>query len=312
MATISGKYAPVTRVKTGLHSFDWAFENDLGEIGMPIGTGYEIFGSNGIGKSTFTLGISGLLGRLLEKDIAMVDFERFDGDTLIRILDSQGFTGNIHLIMDETDEDTLDNLRKYIIKDEYSIGILDSVAAISSMAEQQGDLGEANMGRRAFLVAQFSRKLLPLFREEGSTKTMFLVNHWYPKMGTRGYDTPGGEAKKYLCAIRVQLKRKEVFPDHSYVLEGYVYKNRYGYEHRSFYVFMLAGPGLHAGLTAMWDCLLLEKAERKRGGWIAIGDTNVDRLSGLVKSAKEGNNEVFEPFFELLKEETEGEDDERD
>jgi len=31
--------------------------------------------------------------------------------------------------------------------------------AISPIAEQAGDLGEANMGRRAFILAQFVRKV---------------------------------------------------------------------------------------------------------------------------------------------------------
>lgn len=309
MATISGKYAPAIRVMTGLYSLDRAFENDIGELGVPVGVGYEIFGLSGIGKSSFAFSYAGLLGKILQKNIVLVDFEGFDSNTLLRILDAQKFDGNIHFVMEKQDEDTLAQLKKFLNQDDYAIGILDSIAAISPIAEQQGDFGEANMGRRGLILAQFSRTMLPLWRENGSVKTALLLNHWIPKIGTRGYDTPGGEAKKYLSSVRMLLRMIEEFPEGSYILEGEIIKNRYGFRHRKFYAFMLSGPGLHAGLTALWDCLLLEKAERKRGGWIAIGDTNVDRLSGLVKSAKEGNNEVFEPFFELLKEETKGEKD---
>lgn len=312
MATISGKYAPAIRVMTGLYSLDRAFENDIGELGVPVGVGYEIFGLSGIGKSTFAISYAGMLGRITQKNIVLADFEGFDSNTLLRILNNQGFEGNLHFVMEKQDEDTLAMLKTYMNDDDYAISILDSIGSISPIAEQQGNFGEANMGRRAFILAQFSRTMLPLWRTEGSVKTLLMLNHWIPNIGTRGFDTPGGEAKKYLSHVRILLRRTEEFPEGSYVLEGEVKKNRYGFRGRKFYVFMLAGPGLHAGLTAVWDCVLLEKAERKRGGWIAIGDTNVDRLSGLVKSAKEGNNEVFEPFFELLKEETEGEDDERD
>jgi len=309
MATISGKYAPAIRVLTGLYSLDRAFENDIGELGVPVGVGYEIFGLSGIGKSTFAISYAGMLGRITQKNIVLADFEGFDSNTLLRILNNQGFEGNLHFVMEKQDEDTLAALKAYMNDDDYAISILDSIGSISPIAEQQGNFGEANMGRRAFILAQFSRTMLPLWRTEGSVKTLLMLNHWIPNIGTRGFDTPGGEAKKYLSHVRILLRRTEEFPEGSYVLEGEVKKNRYGFRGRKFYVFMLAGPGLHTGLTAVWDCVLLERAERKRGGWIAIGDTNVDRLSGLVKSAKEGNNEVFEPFFELLKEKTEDETD---
>jgi hypothetical protein len=99
--------------------------------------------------------------------------------------------------------------------------------------------------------------------------------------------------------VRILLKRQEDFPDGSYVLEGKVVKNRWGYRDRIFYIFMLAGKGIHKGLTAMYDGIILGKVERKKS--IKIGETNMGFLKNIIEKAQEGNEEYFQPFYDVLK-----------
>jgi hypothetical protein len=182
------------------------------------------------------------------------------------------------------------------------VGIVDSVGAISPISEAEGDLGAANMGRRALIMAQFTRKSLKLLRD--SNKVIFMINHSYPVIGGRGSESPGGEVKKYLASIRIQVRRKyvkgkyEEFPDGSYILEGTIKKNRWGYKDRTFNLFVLAGKGVHLGLTAMYDCVALKKATKDKV--IKIGDTSFGRLKEIVDKAQEGNDEFFIPFFDAL------------
>ena len=308
---IEGKHDQCERFVTGLYSLDRAFINDEGELGVLVGVGYELFGSNHVGKSTFAYSLAGLIAK---SGIALCDFEGFDVNFLRSVLETSGFNGTLNTLISETedieeltDEEYLGRMIKKLKTDEYQVGILDSIGAISPISEVEGDFGEANMGRRAIIMAQFSRKGTKLLRYYPD-KTIIAINHWYPRIGTRGYDTPGGEVKKFLLTVRILLKRKQEFPDGSYILEGNVRKNRWGYKDKSFYVFMLAGRGLHKGLTSLWDCVLSGKASYGKGGYVKIEKENIGRLSALAKEAKQGNDEIFEPFMELLNEKPEDQD----
>lgn len=297
-ATITGNFKNIRRVQTGFYSLDRVFANDKGDLGVPVGVGYEIFGLSGIGKSTFTISLSGILGRELEKNVVMAALEDFEGPLLLRLLNSVNFSGNLHITEKKNDEDNLYDVVSYLNKPEYAIGIVDSLGAISPISEQAGDIGEANMGRRAMVVAQFTRKCLPLLRPDESIKTVFLLNHYYPKIGTRGYDTPAGEVKKFITTIRILLRRLEEFPDGSYALEGEIKKNRWGFNGRKFYVFVLVGRGLHRGLSAMLDGIIMKKVTRK--SVIKIGGENMGRMASIVKIAKSGDEAFFEPFYAVL------------
>jgi hypothetical protein len=125
-----------------------------------------------------------------------------------------------------------------------------------------------------------------------------MINHVHPNLGGFGTNTPGGETMKYLSAIRIRVKRKEGFKDESYVIEGKVYKNRFGYRDRVFYIVMLSGKGIHLGLSAMYDCFLLKLAER--GKTVKINGESMGFLKSFFDNAHAGNDTVFEPFLELL------------
>ncbi len=300
---IIGTLPTITRIITGLYSFDQAFMSAGGKIGFPLAL-TEIAGPYSCGKSTLAYSLCGLLSVLLKKefvivgptDITLADFEGFDPDFLLAVLKHSGFDGNVKVIQEDTDGKVLDALIDSI-KGDYAFGILDSVAAISPVSEIEGEIEEANMGRRAKMMAQFSRKTMRILRVK-SHKAVFMINHVHANIGSFGTVTPGGVSKNYLSALILRVKRKEEFPDQSYIIEGTVRKNRFGYRNRKFYLFVLAEKGIHLGLTAMYDCFLLGLAER--GKTIKIGDQKFGYLKGLVEKAHAGENETFEPFIKLL------------
>lgn len=305
MVTILGTSMPVVRIRTGLYSFDHSFINREGEIGFPIGKGIEIYGATFCGKSTITYGLAGIVAKEIDKDISLADFEGFDPKFLKTVLEAVGFNGNINCIQEEEDEEALDTMLSNLRDKKYGVGILDSIGAISPVSEAEGELGEANMGRRAFLMAQFTRKALKLMRTS-EPKTIFMINHAYPRIGGRGLDTPGGEVKKYLASIRIAVKRKyvkgkyEEFPDGSYIIEGTVVKNRWGLKDRVFNLFVLSGKGIHLGLTAMYDALNVIPNIVTRSRTIKIGDQSFGTLKEVVQEAHAGNDEFFIPFRDIL------------
>jgi len=302
---IGGKIEPIKRIPLGLYSFDRAFENNRGEIGIPIRGIVEIAGPTGCGKTTATLSLAGMLGAKENKDIGFAFIESFDPVTLTDILESTKFAGALHPIVEKTDEKTLDALVDILREQNIMVGIFDSIGAISPIAEVQGEIGEANMGKRAKALAQFSRKVEHLLSYDPH-KIIFMNNHVHPKIGGRGTITPGGETTKYIATLNIRLKRAyyknnwEEFPDGSYILEGKVEKNRFGFENRIFNLVVLGGKGIHPGLTAMYDCIQLKIAERGRGNKVTIGDTDFGTFRTIFGKAHEGNEDFFQPFFDAL------------
>jgi len=301
---IVGKTKAVERIETGLYTFDRAFTNQDGDIGMPLGVGLEIYGKTGTGKTTIAFSLAGFIATLLETNIVLADLEGFDPEFMETILESTGFDGTLVYLQEKDDETELDSLVAHMRKKEFGVGILDSIGAISPIAEQEGDLGNRNMGQRAFLMAQFSRKMLKILRDNPH-KTLISTNHAYPQIGGRGTVTPGGVVKNFINTVIIQVGRKflkgkyEEFPDGSYIIEGKVIKNRWGLKNKIFNLFVLGGVGIHPGLTAMYDGKMLKLVTQQK--MIKIGDTSFGYLKDLTIKAREGDTAFFDPFFEILK-----------
>ena len=303
MVKLTGSVPKLKRVKTGLYSFDHSFINRKGEVGLPI-HGIELYGPSHCGKSTVCQSISGIVAKELNGDIAFVDFEGCDAELLESIMDTQEYEGDVHFVLEETDEDTLGALVALLRDENYVLGILDSIGAVSPISEQQGSIGEANMGRRALAMAQFSRKMLKVLRDN-ENKCIFSINHAYPKIGGLGKETPGGRVKDYLFSNRIEMKRRYVksgwqeYPDGSYVIEGKVVKNRWGLRLLPFLLFVLSGKGVHRGMTTMFDCI--EEGLATSKNVVKIGDKSYGRLKPIIDKAQEGDEEFFQPFYDLLK-----------
>lgn len=295
------KLKPIVRFPIGLWSFDRAFAGYDGEVGLPLDALVELSGPSTSGKSTSIYSLAGIFASYLHGNIALVDLEGFNPEYMISILSHTSFEGNIVFCNGQNDEKSLDNLVEAMFK-WCNVGILDSIAAISPLAEEEGDLGEANMGRRAKLMAQLSRKSVHMMNNSTSPKLIFMNNHQNPMIGMpKAVLTPGGVVKNYICTAIVRIKRKEEFKDGSYILEGKIMKNRYGYKGRVFYIFVLVGYGIHPGLTALYEGILLEKVKREREV-ISINGTSYGRLGDIVtKRAREANQDFFIPFHEILK-----------
>lgn len=295
MINIIGEPVFIHREITGLYTLDRACINAKGDLGFPVGTIVQIAGSTGVGKSTSVYSISGMLSNALQKNIALADFEGFDAGYLVDVLTHAGYTGDLLLIQKETDEDALDELVRSIKSEQYGIGIVDSIGAISPIAEKEGDLGEANMGRRAFLTNQFSRKVMSYLRE--NKKGVFIINHLHPSIGRQfGMVTPGGMTLKYLVGIDIRMKRADAFDDGSFVVAGKVKKNKFGLGESTFFLFCLSGRGVHKGLTAVYDCIVTKRATLSRV--VKMDDVSYGYMKDIIMKADD--EEFFQPFYEKL------------
>lgn len=293
-------YPLMQRVITGFHSLDRSLAKDKTdkEIGFPLRTMTEIFGPTGLGKTTFSLSIGGLIASKLGGNIGVIPIDNMDRDIASTILHTVGFEGDVHFSLKKEDEESIDNLMQLMWdedKNNISFGLLDSLAAISPISEQEGGVGDANMGRRAKIASSLSHKVNHILKLRKTPSIFMFTNHVHQNIGFVGTNTSGGVTSKYMSQIRIRLKSVDEFDD-GCVLEGKIEKFNFGPDKRTFHVFMLGGVGLHLGLSAVWDCIFLKKATLDNT--IKMDGKSYGRANKLI--AGRDDEDLFKPFIDKL------------
>jgi RecA/RadA recombinase len=310
---IEGNYQKPERVVTGLYSFDHALSNKrTGDIGYPTKSIIEVYGSQGVGKSTLTYFLAGR--RSTGGRILICDLEGLDPDYLPVAVGTTGFDGTIEIIdsvepkgKKRTHEEMINELTdRTLYEEEINVGILDSVGAILPVFENESEIGEGFGAKRAVIVAQFSRKATYTVNNKETQPNLFVVNHSHMAVGGGyGHHSAGGVALSHLGVVRLFLRysTKDFIKSGddilAYVVEGTVEKLRYGGKGRKFKIAYVPGWGVRPNLTAMIDCVDLGIADRK--ATVKIGDQSFGYISKMVEEDLSGNDDFFAPFHEALK-----------
>lgn len=335
MANIEGAYPTIERVELGLRTLDIALSglksnpnspNEyLPHLGWPM-TIYEVFGFQGIGKTTFSTSIAGMIAESYGKNIVYAPIEHVDRELMNSQLDSVGFkTGKVSILggwdmakkfLDlkkeknevVTDEIVLDCMIQAMHDDSYVFGILDSLTAISPFEEAESSVADKNMGRRARLAGALVRGLLHAEKHRTVPNSTILLSHKATSMSSTptntGAPTTGGETKKNIAKVRIALRRMPEptmynLDENAYILEGYVEKMNFGKDKRKFYVAVLGGKGIHKGLTAMYECKAYKLCTF--GASITLDGKKYGRMSSIIERAHAGEEEFFQPFVDAIR-----------
>jgi RecA/RadA recombinase len=308
------------RVSTGLYMLDLAIAHE-DEIGMPLRTGLELYGKPESGKSSLAYYLA---GRVAPTGlITLIDLEVSGrGDYIESAVSQSGFTGTVKEVewvdgkgKGRSHEQILKVGANTLLDDQGDANalILDSMAMVQPVVEREGDIEQAFMGKRAQVLAKFTRRWLSWIRlEQDKPKLVLLVNHMLADMGSQysptnidwGFVTPGGFTPKFGCSARLRMTRKETFDDGSFEATIKIDKLRYGGRHKGRLgrAIIVPGVGVSPHLTAAFDCMELELARRKNSVQIKDGEEwkNVGRLSTLFDWARAGKYEKFKPFYNAL------------
>ena len=197
-------FDPTEMISTGVLPVDIAIGG-----GVPRGGFTEIIGPESVGKSTLCLHIiseAQKYGKCL-----FIDTEHaFDPVYATALsVDMQ----KLLLSQPGSAEEALEITYRMAQTGEVALIVIDSVAALVSQAELNGQMGDAHIAGTARLMGQGLRKLTPTI---GRTNTAIVfTNQLRDKIGGYGATeiTTGGKSLKYFAHVRLDLRRVEFLKD---------------------------------------------------------------------------------------------------
>lgn len=194
-------------ISTGIISLDRALGG-----GIPLGRYLELIGNTGAGKTTIILStMVQAQKKFPNKSVVYVDAEHaLDIPWAEKIgVDLRRFEH----VQPEFAEEALNIMERYAASEKVSLIGLDSVPALLPSAEAEGDIGDANIGLQARLIAQAMRRIGRILWKSKQT-SMMLVNQKRAQLqsrgGFQGYEqtkATGGMAMPYYMTTRLDVAR---------------------------------------------------------------------------------------------------------
>lgn len=177
----------------------------LGIGGFPRGRIVEIYGPESSGKTT--LAIHAIAEAQKKGGIAaFIDAEHAFDKTYAEKL---GVNTEELLISQPDDGESALEIAEHLIRSgALDIVVIDSVAALVPRAELEGEMGESKMGLQARLMSQALRKLTGTINKTGCT--CIFINQLREKIGVmfgNPETTTGGNALKFYCSVRLDIRR---------------------------------------------------------------------------------------------------------
>lgn len=193
----------VESISTGSLSLDMA----LGIGGLPRGRIVEIFGPESSGKTTVALHV------IAEAQKGGGECAFIDVEHALDPIYAQALGVNIDNLLvsqPDTGEQALEITEALVRSGAIDVIVIDSVAAMVTRAEIEGEMGDAHVGTQARLMSQALRKLTSVI---GKSQTIAIfINQLREKIGVmygNPETTPGGRALKFYASVRLDVRRTE-------------------------------------------------------------------------------------------------------
>jgi len=191
----------VASISTGSIAIDLC----LGIGGLPRGRVVEVFGPESSGKTTLCLAVIAEAQKQ-GGTAAFIDVEHALDPKYARVLGVN--LNELMISQPESGEDALNITETLIRSGAIDVVVLDSVAALVSRAELDGQMGDATVGLQARMMSQAMRKLTAAINK--SRCLCVFTNQIREKIGVmfgNPETTPGGRALKFFASVRMDIRR---------------------------------------------------------------------------------------------------------
>ncbi len=191
----------IATISTGSVAIDLA----LGVGGLPKGRIVEIYGPESSGKTTLCLSIIAEAQRK-GGNAVFIDVEHALDPRYSKIVGVD--LENLMVSQPESGEDALNIAETLIRSGAVDVVVVDSVAALVSRTELDGQMGDATVGVQARMMSQAMRRLTAAISR--TQCVCIFTNQIREKIGVMfgsPETTPGGRALKFFASVRMDIRR---------------------------------------------------------------------------------------------------------
>ncbi len=288
----------VSILSTGSAAIDLA----LGVGGLPRGRICEIYGPESSGKTTLCLSIIAQAQRQ-GGNAVFIDVEHALDPRYAKVVGVD--LANLIVSQPECGEDALNVAETLIRSGAVEVVVIDSVAALVSKAELEGQMGDTTIGLQARMMSQAMRRLTAAISRTNCI--CIFTNQIREKIGVMfgsPETTPGGRALKFFSSVRLDIRRVNSIKDPSGKIVGNrtrvkVVKNKVAppFTECEFDIMFNEGISRNGSLI---DLGIEHKILEKKGAWIGYEGKLIGQGREAAKQYLANNPDVAERLTKEL------------
>ena len=285
----------------------------LGVGGFPRGRIIEVYGPESSGKTTLTLTAiaqaqkkGGLAGFVDVEHALDPQYAKRLGVNMEDLLVSQPSSG----------EEALRIVETLVRSNALDVIVLDSVAALVTKQELDGEIGDSTVGAQARLMSAAMRKLTSLISK--ARTTCIFTNQIREKIGVmfgNPETTPGGRALKFYSSVRVDIRRIGAIKHTDGTVSGNrtrlkVVKNKVAPPFTEAEFDIMYNEGISA-VGSLLDLALEHDILLKRGSWFSYNGEQLAQGRDAAKDALKANAKLYAEIEAAVKKAMSGETEEQ-
>ncbi len=284
----------------------------LGVGGFPRGRIIEVFGPESSGKTTLTLTAiaqaqkkGGLAGFVDVEHALDPQYAKRLGVNMEDLLVSQPSSG----------EEALRIVETLVRSNALDVIVLDSVAALVTKQELDGEIGDSTVGAQARLMSAAMRKLTSLISK--ARTTCIFTNQIREKIGVmfgNPETTPGGRALKFYSSMRLDIRRIGAIKHTDGTVTGNrtrlkVVKNKVAPPFTEAEFDIMYNEGISA-VGSLLDLALEHDILLKRGSWFSYNGEQLAQGRDAAKDALKADEKLYTEIENAVKKAMSGNPDE--
>ncbi len=293
------KAMDVEAIPTGSMTLDMA----LGIGGVPKGRIIEIYGPESSGKTTVALHVIAETQKM-GGEVAFIDVEHaldpiYAGKLGVDI-------DNMLVSQPDSGEQALEIAEALARSGAIDCIVIDSVAAMVTKAEIDGEMGDTHVGQLARLMSQAMRKLTSVIAK--SNTTAIFINQVREKIGVmygNPETTPGGRALKFYASVRIEVRRGEQIKNGSEIIGNRtkckVVKNKVAPPFKECEFDIMYGKGI-SRVGEVLDMAVDMNIVKKGGAWFSYTDMKLGQGRDNAKEFLLNNPEIMAEIEAKIKE----------
>ena len=289
----------VEAIPTGSVSLDIA----LGIGGVPRGRIIEIYGPESSGKTTVALHIVAEAQKM-GGEAVFIDVEHALDPVYAQALGVD--IDSLLVSQPDTGEQALEICEALVRSGTIDVVVVDSVAAMTTKAEIEGEMGDSFVGLQARLMSQALRKLTGAISK--SNAVCIFINQLREKIGVmygNPETTPGGRALKFYSSVRLDIRKKDPIKEGSEVIGNLtkvkVVKNKVAPPFREAEFDIMYGEGISREGEVV-DLAVKLDIIKKSGSWYSYQDNRIGQGRDKVKQYLKDNPEFCEEIVRQVME----------